>query len=152
MKSCFHNLHDRFTCCSLEAGGTHEGLQELGLGSFPGPVEELISQSSLQLHLLQPAGRRKTEMSAGTRLEKLPRTCCRVDLTIFTSASTATACRYWLAGPGSMQGEKVILHSERAIGEILNFSHRRYSSTLKPLPPPAPSSLPLLPGPTPTPY
>ena len=39
------------------------------------------------------AGRRKTERSAGTRLGKLPRTCWRVDLMIFTSASSAAAWR-----------------------------------------------------------
>ena len=71
--------------------------------------------------------------------------------TTFTSASPPAAwrqeehrevCRHWLAGPGSRQGEKLLLYSERAIGEILNFSHWRSSSTLNPLPPPAPVPLP----------
>ena len=30
---------------------------------------------------------------------------------------------HWLAGPGSRQGEKLLMHSERAIGEIRNFSN-----------------------------
>ena len=71
LKSYSHSLHFSFTCCSRQAGGRQGGLQELYLGSFPGPVEELISQSSLKFHLLQPAGRRNTGRSAGTRLGKL---------------------------------------------------------------------------------
>ena len=66
LKSGSHNIHFSFICCSLEAGGTPGGLQELGLGSFPGLIEEFISQPSLQLHLLQPGGRKNTGRSAGT--------------------------------------------------------------------------------------
>ena len=77
----------------LQAGGRQNGVQGLGLGRFPGPVEELISQSLLQLHLLQPAGRSNAGRSAGTRLRKL----------LLTIDSLGEQGRHWLAGPGSMQ-------------------------------------------------
>ena len=77
----------------------------------------------------------------------------RVYDTTFTSASPPAAwrqeehrevCRHWLADPGSRQGEKLLLHSERAIGEILTleiFLYPQSSPTSCPVPlPPSPSS------------